>query len=146
MSILINLNYLIEAKNDILRRGSPVPGPRWNLRWVCLIQDNQSSPLNDCQTSALRVSPQPRVWFPLQISCYGHVLINLGVFDLEAPHRCQEMDYSEDAVWLLPAWANYPAEADILLMIDWFFFFFYSFTVYYSYHYCKKCCLYYSAF
>lgn len=32
------------------------PGPWWNLRWVCLIQDNQSSPLSDCQTSALPIS------------------------------------------------------------------------------------------
>ena len=69
-------------------------GPGWNPRRVCLIQDNQSSPLNDCQTSALPISPKPRVWFPRQISCYGHVLINLSVFDLEAPHRCQETDYS----------------------------------------------------
>lgn len=72
--------------------------PRWNVRWVSLIQENQSAPLNDCQTSALCISPQPQVWFPLQISCYGHVLISLGVFDLEAPRRCQDLDYSEDAV------------------------------------------------
>lgn len=31
-------------------------GPRWNLRWVCLIQHNQFYPLNDCQTSALCIS------------------------------------------------------------------------------------------
>lgn len=46
------------------------------------------------QTSASHFSP---VSFPLQISCYGHVLINQG-FDLEARHKCLEMDYPEDKV------------------------------------------------
>lgn len=68
-----------------------------NLRWVCLTRDNhpaKPSP-SDCQISVLCISLQPWVWFPLQISCYGHVLINLGLTLLGAHLRCLKMDCSE---------------------------------------------------